>query len=231
MQDMLNTVTEMKPMNVTWGDVTLRIRFDEGFTYVDWIPIVNGVEISRNRMNLRFLGGVFKSFQDNWNLYNIGTTELKVSREEAIRIAKEHAKSYSWRLAGADDTTITGFTILDSPVSAEWSMEIRENNTLYPWWNIYLYLDKVYEGNVYAIQVTLWGDTGEVTHIQAISHMGTSPNQSPTTPTTEPPSSTQPQQGTDSAVNVPVIAATASVAAIIAVATAAVVIKRRRKRK
>ena len=227
MRDMLDTMTEVKPENLTWSDVTFRISLDDDFTYVEWIQTVNGIEIRRNRLQLSFLDGAFYSFQDDWDLYSIGTTELKVSREEAIRIAREQAENYSWRLAGADNTRVTDFTILDSPVSAEWSMQIRDSNTLYPWWDVRLYLDKVYEGNVYAIQVTLWGDTGEVTHVQAISHMGAPPNQEPTTPTNEPPSDTQ--QETDFAGNVPAIAVTASIAATVALAAVVEVIKKRRK--
>jgi hypothetical protein len=48
-------------------------------------------------------------------------------------------------------------------------MQPRENNTLYPWWDIRLYLDKLYLSMVSGFQVTLWADTGKITHIETIS--------------------------------------------------------------
>lgn len=198
MCDMLDAVTELKPMTMTSGNVKLRIRNNGPRMYVEWVYTANGFDIERKRIVLAFLDGSFERFSNSWDFYSVGTTELKVSREEAIRIAMEAAQKYSWRVGPAGEVMVTNFTILDSPVSAELSWEVRENNTLYPWWNIFLYLDRVYPGNVYCIQVTLWGDTSQIDHIQAIGHLGIPPTEpTPTSPTQPTPPTPPPQPPTD----------------------------------
>lgn len=175
MREMLDQVIEMEPTVTTSGNIMLKISKNGAYTYIDWIYTVNDLEVSRNRVHFTFHDGVFESFRDDWNLYEIGSTDLKLSQEEAIRIAREHAQNYSWSVG---NITVTDFKILDSPVSAELSMQLKEDNTLCPWWDVRLILDKVYPGMIKSIQVTLWADTGEVTHVEAISTGGTSPEDS-----------------------------------------------------
>jgi hypothetical protein len=183
MSDMLNTVTEIETKSTTSNNVKFTITIEEDYVTIQWMKTVSGVDNDYTRIILRFHNGTFEQFWDSWNLYELGVTAVKVSKEDAIRIARETARNYSYEVG---NVTVSNFTILDSPVSAELSMQPRENNTLYPWWNIFLYLDKLYPGNVNSIQVTFWGDTGEVTHISPISHMGAPPTENPTEPPTEP---------------------------------------------
>jgi len=176
MNDLLSTVTELKPMTATSGNVKLIIKINEPFTRIDWIYTVNGTDVPRKGIGFKFEDGSFSNFGNGWDLYTIGNADLKLSRDDAIRIARQHAQSYSWNVG---NTTVNDFTILDSPVNAESSMQPREDNTLYPWWNIQLYLDKTYPGMIGSIQVGLWADTGEITNIEAIS-AGGSPTEDPT---------------------------------------------------
>ncbi|MGB9959718.1 MAG: hypothetical protein ACPLKQ_04270 [Candidatus Bathyarchaeales archaeon] len=234
MRNMLDAVTELKPMTMTSGNVKLRIRNNGPRMYIEWVYTANGFDIERKRIVFTFLDGSFERFGNSWDFYSVGTTELKVSREEAIRIAREATQKYSWRVGPAGEVMITNFTILDSRVSAELSWEVRENNTLYPWWNIFLYLDRVYPGNVYCIQVTLWGDTGEVDHIQAIGHLGIPPTEPTPTPPTQPtptPPTPPPEPPTDTSTNktklnpTPIIMA----ASIISVATIGIAFYKKKK--
>ena len=40
--------------------------------------------------------------------------------------------------------------------------------TLYPGWRVKLYLDKLYPGNVYGLNIGIWADTGEVNDISTL---------------------------------------------------------------
>ena len=217
MRDMLDTVTELKPMISTSGNVKLRIINYGPYTCIEWIYTVNNVDVERKGVMFTFHGGSFEYFADTWDLYKVGTTDLKVSRDEAIRIAIEYAYSHPYTFGGVP----VNFTILDEPVSAELSMEPREGYTLYPWWNIRLYLDKVYPGNVGSIQVTLWADTGEVTHCEAISIGGTP------TPIPSSESSTEPSPDSSKSQNNP--NPIFIIVALIVLAIALIVIKKKRK--
>ena len=164
--------TEVKGSINLDGTGRASIKTNEPFTHIDWIYTVNGTDVPRKGIGFKFEDGSFANFGNGWDLYTVCSADLKVSRDDAIRIAREHAQSYSWKVG---NTTVSDFTILDSPVNAESSMQPREDNTLYPWWNIQLYLDKVYPGMIGSIQVGLWADTGEITNIEAISAGGLPP--------------------------------------------------------
>ncbi len=208
MRDMLDTVTELKPMISTSGNVKLRIRNYGPYTCIEWIYTINNVDVERKGVMFTFHGGSFEYFADTWDLYKVGTTDLKVPREEAIRIAREYAYSHPYTFGGVP----VNFTILDEPVSAELSMEPREGYTLYPWWNIRLYLDKVYPGNVGSIQVT---------HCEAISIGGTPTPIPPSESSTEPAPDSSKSQNNPNPLFI--------IAAIIVLAIALIVIKKKRK--
>jgi hypothetical protein len=60
------------------------------------------------------------------------------------------------------ETEITDFEIVDGSIKAELKTRSRETLTWCPYWNVELYLDRSYPGDVYAIQVGIWADSGEV---------------------------------------------------------------------
>ncbi len=56
-------------------------------------------------------------FIDNWDLYAIGSTDVNVSEEDAIEIAMDKARTYSWAVS-SNDTKIelSGFTVTNAMV-------------------------------------------------------------------------------------------------------------------
>ncbi|MDR2700378.1 MAG: hypothetical protein LBC12_06195 [Nitrososphaerota archaeon] len=161
----------------------LEISINEPFIYVKGIYTVNGIDVTRKGLAFTFINNQPYLFGNNWDTYSVGTEDVKLSQTVAIGIAKEYAYGYSW---GVGDVVVSDFIILDSPVDAEFHMEPREDNALYPCWNIQLHLDKTYLGNVVGIQVWLWDDTKEVAHISAIA-VGTDFPYESITPSTENP--------------------------------------------
>lgn len=101
-------------------------------------------------------------------LYKIGSLEVKVSKDEAINIARKLAGNFSWKVGVEPNVTVVKeFKVLDKPVQASLSLQEREPLTLYPHWHITLYLDKTYPGFVTGIMVGIWADTGETHYIKA----------------------------------------------------------------
>ncbi|MBE0511417.1 hypothetical protein IBX38_00020 [Candidatus Bathyarchaeota archaeon] len=182
---MLDTVTEPKPMTTTSGNVKLKIS-GETYTYIDWIYTVNGIDFDRNRIHFSFLNGAFNSFRDDWDLYKIGSTDVNVSEEEAIRTAREHAQNYTLKI-WQNEWIEVEFNIVDEPVEVEFSTQPREPDTLYPLWDIQLYFDTLYYG-WNGIKVRMWADTGEVVSVTATGGLAGPPDGgTPTVPPNETP--------------------------------------------
>jgi hypothetical protein len=184
-------------------------------------------------MGFIFDNGTFDSFANDWNLYKVGSTDVKVSMDEAIRIARGRAQNYAYTIG---NTTVSNFTILEERIKGELTMQNRGNYTVYPHWRIRLPLAKVYPGLISEIRVLLWADTGEVTYIKAIGNLGSPPpadsaNQTEidsTSPTAESPSKTQPESNNSGSVDY-LIAGTVATTIAIAVALGALILKKRSK--
>jgi hypothetical protein len=58
----------------------------------------NNIEFRRKSLGLLFTSTEW-TFWDTWNLYRVGSAELKVSEDEAVRIAKEAVKTYTYTAA------------------------------------------------------------------------------------------------------------------------------------
>ncbi|MGB9960450.1 MAG: hypothetical protein ACPLKQ_08065 [Candidatus Bathyarchaeales archaeon] len=169
MQNMLEQINELKPAAIKSDNVKLNISIEENYAYIKWMYTINNIDVPSKAVSLIFKNGDLYLFRDTWDLYKIGTTEVVISKEEAISIAKKHVQKYSYTV---DGILISNFTILDEQVIATLSMQDRGNYTLYPHWEIRMGLDRVYPGGVTGFQVMLWADTGEVTHITPIGSLG-----------------------------------------------------------
>ncbi|NLB77012.1 MAG: hypothetical protein GX799_11215, partial [Crenarchaeota archaeon] len=86
-------------------------------------------------------------------------TSINISKEQAIDVALENLKDYSYDLF--DGVVVSDFkvsrdnivaTLLTSPVDYE----------LRPYWDLRMMLDEVYPGGVQGITAFIWADTGEV---------------------------------------------------------------------
>ncbi|MGB9959916.1 MAG: hypothetical protein ACPLKQ_05300 [Candidatus Bathyarchaeales archaeon] len=195
MRDMLDTVTELKPMTKSVGNVKLKISENGPYTYIEWIYTSNGLDFNRKSVSLIFQYGTFSSFGDSWSLYKIGSDEINVSEEEAINIARNATKEMP-KLYGrvGNETIILQPRVADSPVEATLMTGIREPLTLYPLWHVQLYFDRIY-GNYYGVAVDIWADTGEIGGIYGTGIMGYIPSsEKPQQAQTQPPTQNPTQQ-------------------------------------
>lgn len=150
----------------------------------EWTYIFNGCEASSKFVVLEFENGYLKFFIDKWNLYQIGSYDIRISKEEAIEIAKKAAEGYSWQVTYGDRVVnVTEFNIKGvSKAELHFGNYIEESEArggnpliLYPLWDIVVYFDKLYPGNVYGLWVKIWADTGEVSKITPMMWMGDHP--------------------------------------------------------
>ena len=160
-----NTLTDVDPtknMTVTAGDLKLTISNGEIWgiteTFFDWRYVYNGCEYPE--LSLIFSNGVFSTLSDGGIIYTIGDTTVNISQEQAINIAMDHITTYSYTMPGGVE--ISGFNVTEERTEAWLVPSPREPYTLYPLWSVKLYLNQTYPGSVYALLVSLWADTGNV---------------------------------------------------------------------
>ncbi|MBT8172340.1 hypothetical protein KJN74_05670, partial [Candidatus Bathyarchaeota archaeon] len=127
---------------------------------------VNGIDYQAKGVILNFDNGILEAITDGWLEFNIGSTEIIISKNEAIELAIDYAKDYSWTFEGEE---ITDFIILDQPISVDLWPHVREPLDLIPYWYVVLKLDKVYPGNINSIGIGLWADTGQVHGFQTLN--------------------------------------------------------------
>ena len=90
---------------------------------------------------LRFEDDILAELANGYYLYHIAITEVNVSEQQAIAIAKEYTKTVSWTVNGQ---VVNNFTILSEPVEARLYPHPRKPLELIPYWYVTLQLDQVY---------------------------------------------------------------------------------------
>jgi DNA-binding transcriptional ArsR family regulator len=167
MSKIANSLTTLTNAEVTDGNMKLTITISGQEVVVLWMYTENGVDFSPKSLRLTFEGGVLTELLDGYYLFTIGNTNLAVSSDKAIQIARNAVKGFKWN---ADGTEVSSFNVLSSPVYAIFHPMPRDSPlALVPYWQITLCLDKVYPGGYNRIAVGVWADTGEVASIQPTS--------------------------------------------------------------
>ena len=170
MSKLLATAEETKNEQI-FGNIKLKITIYGDNAEVLLMYTANGFDYSAKCIRLLFKNGFLQEFSDDWFLYIIGTTQVNVSRAQAIQIARNAANSFEWN---ADGMQVSNFNVLAEPVSAVFFPHPRTDPlTLTPYWFVTLYLDKEYPGGVNSIAVGVWADKGEIANILALSSQAT----------------------------------------------------------
>lgn len=159
-------VTETKNTEITDGNTKLNISIAGDTTEILWLYTENNVDFTPKSLSLIFENNVLTEVTDGWFLFTIGSTQITVSSGEAIEIARNAAKDFTWE---ADGVVVSDFTVLTEPVAVLFHPSIREGLALIPYWHVTLYLDKVYAGGINRITVGVWADTGEIAQIKAVT--------------------------------------------------------------
>jgi len=167
MSSMLASVEEIGNTEKVEGNIKLKVSVAGDRTEFLWMYTENGVDFSPKSLSLVFERGALRELSNGWFLFTIGTTEVSVaSEEEAITIARNALEGFTWT---AEGVVVSDFNVLEEPVSAIFHPTLREAGVaLIPYWEVTLYLDKVYPGGVNRIEVGVWADTGEVRRIRTL---------------------------------------------------------------
>jgi hypothetical protein len=168
MKIMLGSVNEIENTEIIDSNIKLQISVSGDTTLFLWMYTENGVDFSPKSLSFVFENQVLTELTDGFSLFMVGTTEVSVAtEEEAIQIARNAVNGYTWT---ADDTVVSEFTLLEEPVTAVFHPTLRQEGlALIPYWEVTLYLDKVYPGGINRLAVGVWADTGEVRRIRTQS--------------------------------------------------------------
>ncbi len=151
----------------TLGNTKLKVTINGDNAEVLLLYTASGVDFTAKSLRLVFQKHILQELADDWFLWEVGSTQISVSKEQAIQIARNAAKDFEWNASGVQ---VSNFNVLSEPVSALFFPHSRtEPLILVPYWYITLYLDREYPGGVNSIAVGVWADTGEVANIQALS--------------------------------------------------------------
>lgn len=220
----LDRVSELKTVNITVGNLKMRVEGNN----IDWLRIVNGLEFPTG-LSIRLNNGIVDAFMDESSFYRIGSADVNISREEAVRIALERAKTITTLTIWVGDRWETfPFRVKEEPLIVRLQVGTA-NFTSYPYWYVWFVADpQVYSTT--GVEVCLRADTGEIAYSQTTRSYGVVPDpDAPSAATPNPSASpdTQPESDTDQPIAAYVIAGAAATA--IAVAVAAAALKKRRK--
>ncbi len=163
MSQLLSVATDQ---DQTLGNVKLETSINGDNAQYSLLYTANNVDFAAKSLQIVFENGILTSLSDDWPLYSIGSTQVNITQDQAIQIAREAANTFTWT---ANGVKVSSFTVLQEPVSAVFYPTPRSDLTLFPYWYITLYLDKVYPGGVNSIGVGVWADTGQVANIQTLS--------------------------------------------------------------
>lgn len=167
MRNMLKTVNETEDVDITVGDMKFTVSTDGNDVLMQWCHRTSDIDYQAKGVRLTFDNGILEMFTDGFFLFNVGSTEINVSKEEAINIAMNGITDFSWTVGGVE---VTDFIILEESVSADlWPHMRNEPAALIPYWYVTFKLDKIYPGNINSIGVGIWADTGEISAYTTIS--------------------------------------------------------------
>lgn len=110
-----------------------------------WTITVDAV--GYNRLVMSFKNGYLSNIEDDRPCYPIGGTNIDISKEQAIEIAKEYVSNYT-----------SNFNLTITQHAASIGSFLRNSEKLYPCWMV----DLRFNLNVNDVSVYLWADTGEV---------------------------------------------------------------------
>jgi len=165
------TILHIDSTGTYFGD-SVEFRWEQIFEDCAYLSLVIG-----------FKDGVLSNFIDRRVIYSIGDTSVNISGKQAIAIAMEAAKTYSYYMS--NDWVVSSFNITESEVVAVLQTQIIDSAILYPVWSVILPLNGTWPGSVTELLVEVWANSGEVKYIHHQAYGGNS--EPPTVTLTQSP--------------------------------------------
>jgi hypothetical protein len=168
MISLLDTVTRIENnQEVVDGNMKLQIFSSAGTVLFAWMYTDNGIDYQTKGLQMVFQNNILTTLTDGYFLYIVGNTNLSVSREQAIEIAKNHVKTLTYNIEGQQ---VSGFTVADEPLSVQLVPHTRGNSVaLVPYWYVELALNQIYAGGRNVVTVGIYADTSQIADVQLLS--------------------------------------------------------------
>ena len=186
MKNTLNAIDASKNATFTADNIRLEVSNSKFGTTFRWRQIYNGAVYSG--LSVSFENGGLYAFSDDRSYYKIGSTDVKVGRDDAIIIANSKLSNFSYFYANEE---VNDFSVANGNISAVLNTRGKTNPLeWYPYWTVDFPLTKVYPGSVAFIEVLVWADTGEAFEIRPMGYGGLSGDSNGTSTATPSPSTT-----------------------------------------
>jgi hypothetical protein len=169
MINLLNMAGSERNITELSDNIDLKILTTPEFTSFSWSYTYNGANYSSVNLELQnIFGSPFIIFSDNRGIYSIGNTNINISKQQAINIAENYVRNYSYPLDFGNGTIIIvkDLNVNETNTTANLSTTSRDPLTLYPYWSVQVPLDRIYPGETYAVTVNVWADNGAVFNAQ-----------------------------------------------------------------
>lgn len=234
MIEMIANVDPAKSATITSGNLKLNVIHMDltGTAFGDsiifrWVQSFNGCDYLSVEMG--FSNGIFSGIIDQRAIYTIGDNSVNISKEQAIKIAMEAIKNYSYPMS--DDWIITGFDVIEDQIVANLQPQ-RKGNVLYPVWSLTLPLNGTYPGSVTELLVVIWAGSGEVYLVHHQAYGGADLISNGNSGSEPPAASPSPSSSENNIAPVDISTASivAAAATVIAIAVIALFVKKRRSK-
>jgi hypothetical protein len=167
MSNLLATVNTTANTVVIKGNLKLEITVSGGTVVFFWMYTENGIDYQAKGLQMTFQNNVLTIMTDGYFLFTVGSNNLTISENQAVTIAKNHIKTLSWTIEGAQ---VSGFNTVDPPLSIQLVPHTRGNSVaLIPYWYVEIGLDKTYAGGYNEFAIGIYADTGQVANVQMLS--------------------------------------------------------------
>lgn len=165
---MLSAAIEAKNLTVEDEDSSLKISYSEKCsTQLDYeryvmLHYIHYMNLNGYRLPVDdFVMGISKNglltYLSDGSIYYVATTDVNVSKEQAINLALSYAEEYARE---------HGQQITDINATFQFSRDhfgVRgDDHALYPDWQVWINFDMLNEEYCFAYAVSIWADNGEV---------------------------------------------------------------------
>jgi len=94
MKNVLSSVKTIEDMETSLGSTKLKVTSNSNANYTafELMHIINGIPFPG--ITIEFLNGTFCGLGDNWRVYQIGKTDINISKEDARKIALTYLRFF-----------------------------------------------------------------------------------------------------------------------------------------
>lgn len=168
MSRLMAAVDESEDSGVTFNQTKLVASNNVGNKEAMLLYTESGVDFSAKSLRTVFTNNLLTELTDGWFLLTVGSTQVNISQEQAVQIAKDYVKGFDGKAIGIE---LSNVTVLETPVSVQFVPHPRDQFlSLIPYWYIILQLDTAYPNEINRISIGVWADTGEVANIQILNN-------------------------------------------------------------